>query len=233
MAKVTANYEVVYIIDPAQGEEAAEAEAQRKQDELDKKRRKAEYERNIIQAIVNGAMAVTFAAINKWPVPAIPMMALAGATTAAQLAIIMANKPYEKGGQLDGGVAQGKRHRDGGIPVLGGRASIEGGEFITNRRTTADNVDLLEYINSKHRKLNMNDFIDFYGGEKTRKVVSSTTTKFADGGQVPTLSNDIDVNDRLTNAFEDYANRPIYVSVVDIQKGMTKVNRVKALAGVE
>lgn len=211
--------------------EAAEAEAQRKQDELDKKRRKAEYERNIIQAIVNGAMAVTFAAINKWPIPAIPMMALAGATTAAQLAIIMANKPYEKGGQLDGGVAQGKRHRDGGIPVLGGRASIEGGEFITNRRTTADNVDLLDYINSKHRKLTLDDFVNFYGDSKVRKAITSPTTKFADGGQVPTLNN-VDVNDRLTAAFEEYANRPIYVAVTEIEKKQASLNRVRALAGL-
>ena len=206
--------------------------AEKKQEELDKKRKKAEWERNIIQAIVNGALGITFALANPFPANLI-FAAIVGAQTAAQLAIMMANKPFEKGGQLDGGVAQGKRHRDGGIPVLGGRASIEGGEFITNRRTTADNVDLLEYINSKHRRLNMDDFINFYGGEKTRKAISSTTTKFADGGQVPTLSNDINVDDRLTNAFEDYANRPVYVTVTDIEKGMKKVNYVRTLAGVE
>lgn len=206
--------------------------AEKKQEELDKKRKKAEYERNIIQAIVNGALGITFALANPFPENLI-FAAIVGAQTAAQLAIMMANKPYEKGGQLDGGVAQGKRHRDGGIPVLGGRATIEGGEFITNRRTTADNVDLLEYINSKHRKLNMDDFINFYGGEKTRKAITSTTTKFADGGQVPTLSNDINVDDKLTAAFEEYANRPIYVAVTEIEKKQASLNRVRALAGVE
>lgn len=213
--------------------EAEEAKAQKKKEELEKKQRKAEWERNVIQAIVNGALAVGYAAINKWPIPAIPMMKAAAVSTAAQLAIVMANKPYEKGGQLDGGVAQGKRHRDGGIPVLGGRASIEGGEFITNRRTTASNVDLLEYINSKHRKLSIDDFIDFYGSGKVKRSISIPTTRFADGGQIPTLNNDIDVNDRLAMAFEDYANRPIYVAVTDIEKGMKKVNYVRTLAGVE
>ena len=206
--------------------------AERKQDELDKKRKKAEYERNIIQAIVNGALGITYALANPFPANLI-FAAIVGAQTAAQLAIMMANKPYEKGGQLDGGVAQGKRHRDGGIPVLGGRASIEGGEFITNRRTTADNVDLLDYINSKHRKLTLDDFVNFYGDSKVRKAITSSTTKFADGGQVPTLSNDINVDDKLTAAFEEYANRPIYVAVTEIEKKQASLNRVRALAGVD
>ena len=208
---------------------------QKKQDELELKRKKAQYKRDLLQAVVNGAMAVTMAAINSWPIPAIPMMALAAATTAAQVAIMAANKPYAQGGQLDGGVAQGKRHSEGGIPVLGGRASIEGGEFITNRQTTAKNVDLLEYINAKHRKLNIDDFISFYSSGSVKKNITSMSprTKFADGGVVPTLNNDYQFDDRLLNAFEDYSNRPVYVSVVDINNKQEDVRRVQALAGLE
>ena len=207
---------------------------QKKQDELELKRKKAQYKRDLLQAVVNGAMAVTMAAINSWPIPAIPMMALAAATTAAQVAIMAANKPYAQGGQLDGGVAQGKRHSEGGIPVLGGRASIEGGEFITNRQTTAKNVDLLEYINAKHRKLNIDDFISFYSSGSVKKNINSMSprTKFADGGVVPTLNNDYQFDDRLLNAFEDYSNRPVYVSVVDINNKQADVRRVEALAGL-
>ena len=209
--------------------------AEKKQEELDKKRREAEYHRNLTQAIVNGALSITYAALNKWPVPAIPMMAIAGATTAAQIAIMASNKPYAKGGQLDGGVAQGKRHRDGGIPVLGGRASIEGGEFITNRQTTANNVDLLEFVNSKHRKLNIDDFIDFYSSGKAKKNIISMSprTKFADGGQIPTLDNTYSFDDRLLESFEKYSNRPVQVSVVDINNKQDDVKRVQALAGLE
>lgn len=208
--------------------------AQKKQDELEKKRRKAQYQRDLIQAIVNGAMAVTYAAMNVWPVPAIPMMALAAATTAAQVAIMSANKPYAKGGQLDGGVAQGKRHRDGGIKVLGGRAEIEGGEFVTNRITTEKNIDILDYINSKHKKLTLDDFVDFYGGSKVRNNILSSTPKrvFADGGVIPTLNNEYSFDDRLLTAFEDYSNRPVVVSVVDINKKQADVRRVQTLAGL-
>ena len=207
---------------------------QKKQDALELKRKKAQYKRDLLQAVVNGAMAVTYAGINTWPIPAIPMMALAAATTAAQVAIMAANKPYAKGGQLDGGVAQGKRHSEGGIPVLGGRASIEGGEFITNRQTTAKNVDLLEYINAKHRKLDIDDFIDFYSSGKSKKVITSMSPrhKYADGGQLPMLANDYNFDDRLLNAFEDYSNRPVVVSVVDINNKQEDVRRVQTLAGL-
>ena len=207
---------------------------QKKQDALELKRKKAQYKRDLLQAIVNGAMAVTYAGLNTWPIPAIPMMALAAATTAAQVAIMAANKPYAKGGQLDGGVAQGKRHSEGGIPVLGGRASIEGGEFITNRQTTAKNVDLLEYINAKHRKLDIDDFIDFYSSGKSKKVITSMSPrhKYADGGQLPMLANDYNFDDRLLNAFEDYSNRPVVVSVVDINNKQEDVRRVQTLAGL-
>lgn len=208
--------------------------AQKKQDKLELKRKKAQYKRDQMQAIVNGAMAVTYAAINTWPVPAVPMMALAAATTAAQLAIMAANKPYAKGGVLEGGVAVGKLHRDGGIPVLGGRASIEGGEYITDRMTTAKNVDLLDYINGTHKKLDLDDFIDFYSSGKAKKRMTQNSPKrvFADGGIIPTLTNDYDINNRLITAFESYNNRPVVVSVVDINNRQAAVRNVRVLAGL-
>ena len=236
-----------HLIDQLNAEMAAEREAakqkqkieedqqrqQKKQDELEKKRKKAQYKRDMLQAVVNGAMAVTMAAINSWPIPAIPMMALAGATTAAQIAIMAANKPYAKGGQLEGGVAVGPRHRDGGIPVLGGRASIEGGEFITNRLSTANNIDLLEFINSKKKKVDVSDLIDFYSSGNIKRNISGIKTKFEDGGYVPTLPNSIDVfDDRLIQSFEAYSNRPIYVTVTDIENRMEQVRYVRTLAGV-
>ena len=215
--------------------EKEQEKQQKKQDELDKKRKKAQYKRDMMQAIVNGAMAVTMAAVNAWPVPAIPMMALAAAATAAQIAIMASNKPYAKGGQLDGGVAQGNRHRDGGIKVLGGRAEIEGGEFITNRITTEKNVQLLDFINEKHKKLDLDDFIDFYSSGKVRKNISSSSPKrtFADGGVIPTMRNDYNIDDKLLTAFESYNDRPVVVSVVDINSRQQEVRNVRVLAGLD
>ena len=207
---------------------------EKKQEELDKKRKIAEYNRQILQAVVNGSMAVTYAAMNTWPIPAIPMMALAAATTAAQIAIMKANKPYANGGQLDGGVAVGNRHRDGGIKVLGGHAEIEGGEFITNRYTTAKNVDLLSYINSKKKKIDVSDLLEFYGGKSVKKSISSVSSfKYENGGLIPTMTNDYNVDDRLLAAFESYSNRPVVVSVVDINKRQNAVKNVRVLAGLD
>jgi hypothetical protein len=90
---------------------------------------------------------------------------------------------------------------------------------------------LLEYINSKKAKVNIGDLIEFYGGEKVRKNVTSVKTKFADGGAIPTLSS-IDYSDRLIKVVEDYSNRPVQVAVVDIIDRTQEVNDVKVLAGL-
>ena len=237
-----------HLIDQINAEMAAERAAQKqkqklakekealdkKQEKLDKDRKKAQYNRDMLQAVVNGALAVTMAAVNAWPMPAIAMMAAAAAATAAQIAIMASNKPYAKGGQLDGGVAVGNRHRDGGIKVLGGRAEIEGGEFITNRLTTEKNIDLLDYINSKKKRINLDDLMEFYSSGKVKRNISSISpkAKFADGGTIPTISNDYAFDDRLLSAFEDYSNRPVVVSVVDINNRQSAVKNVQVLAGL-
>lgn len=216
--------------------EKEQEQAKKREEALEKKRREAEYKRNVMQAFVSWHLSIANGLATQPFLPVgIAMGALATTLGAVQYALVKSQKPYAKGGQLDGGVAQGKRHRDGGIPVLGGRASIEGGEFITNRQTTANNVDLLEFVNSKHRKLNIDDFIDFYSSGKAKKNIISMSprTKFADGGQIPTLDNTYSFDDRLLEAFEKYADRPSVVSVVDINNKQDDVKRVQALAGLE
>ena len=212
--------------------EKLEEANKKKQDKLDEDRRKAQYRRDKLQAIINGAMAVTYAAMNAWPVPAIPMMAIAAAATAAQIAIMSANKPYAKGGQLDGGIAVGNRHRDGGIKVLGGRAEIEGGEFVTNRISTQMNAPLLEFINSKKKKIDVSDLLEFYSSSSAKKGVVGIKSKFEDGGYMPPLPNALDVRDQLQNIIINQDTRPIYVSVVDINNKQEQVRRVQTLAGL-
>lgn len=215
-------------------------EAQKKKEE--EKQKRLEHEQAVAkkkmqeaQAYINMAMSISMAAVNSWPIPAIPMMALAAATGAAQIAAIKSqNIPsYGKGGRLDGGVIKGKSHKEGGVPVLGGMAEVEGLEFITNKVTTTKNTELLYYINSKKKKLDLDDMIEFYtSGKSIKKSIHAVKSKFADGGQVPILRTDIDINDRLLNAFEDYSNRPTVVSVVDILDRTQAVREVQTLAGI-
>ena len=211
-------------------------EAQKKKEE--QKLKKLEHDQavakkkmQLAQAAINMAMAISMAAVNSWPVPAIPMMALAAATGAAQIAAIQSQNIPSYG---SGGVIEGKSHAQGGVKVLGGRAEVEGGEFITDKVTTSKNIDLLEFINGKRKKINLEDLIDFYGGSSpVKKNIQTVRTKFADGGMIPTLRNDINLSDRMLTAFEDYSNRPVQVAVVDIIDRTQQVNDVKVMAGLD
>ena len=211
---------------------------EKEKEKADDKKKKLEYAQavakkkmQLAQAYINMAMAVSMAAVNNWPIPAIPMIALASATGAAQIAAIKSQNIPSYG---SGGVIQGKSHKEGGVPVLGGRAEVEGGEFITNKVTTSKNVELLEYINTKRRKINLEDLIEFYGvGSPVKKNIQTVRTKFADGGVVPTLRNDINLSDRMLTAFEDYSNRPVQVAVVDIIDRTQAVNDVRVMAGLD
>jgi hypothetical protein len=155
------------------------------------------------------------------------MGSLATGLTAVQLALMKkAMAASEK--YADGGVIQGRSHSQGGIKVLGGAAEVEGGEYITNKRTTALNQPVLDYINSKHRKLTAADFLEFYNGKGNKAVKNNFKTKFASGGALPSVSatkmnNIIVVKDEST---------PV-VSVVDIINATDNYNNVRVLAGVE
>ena len=206
------------------------AENQRKMDDLDRKRRKAEYRRNLAQILISGAMAATNAYATTPFIPTgLAMGTLALALTGAQYEIAKAQKPYAKGGQLDGGKITGRRHYAGGISVLGGTANVEGGEYITNRITTSKNIDLLDFVNSKKHKINLSELIDFYQSPKARKITSRTM--FANGGQLPTMP-DIDLSDILTDVAIVRDNRPVVVSVTDINRKQADVRQVQALAGL-
>ena len=202
--------------------------AQNKADALEKKRKKAQYHRDMIQAVVNGALAVTRAADNSWPIPAVPMMALAAATTAAQIAIMASNKPYAKGGLLEG-----PSHKQGGIPIPGTGIEVEGKEYVVRKKSTGPNIDLLDYINKSERRLSLSDFIDFYSSDRPKNSIRSVRSKFEDGGYIPTLPNALDVRDQLQNVIINQDNRPIVVSVVDINNKQEDVRRVQTLAGLE
>ena len=230
-----------HLIDKLNAEMAAQRDSLAQQKKMEKEKKKMEEDKKKLeqkrfeeqkkvqtrQAIMSGALAVTNAlSVHPFWV-GIAMAAMAAAASAAQIATIQSQK------YANGGVIEGKSHAQGGVKVLGGQAEVEGGEYITNKVTTAKNVDLLEYINSKKKRINLDDLIEFYGvGSPVKKNIQTVRTKFADGGVVPTLRNDISINDRLLTAFEDYSNRPTVVSVVDIIDRTQQVNDVRVMAGL-
>lgn len=216
---------------------AQEKKMEKEREKLDKKKQQLEYEnemrkwrQSILTAAVNTALAISSAAVNTWPVPAIPMMAAAGVAGAVQMAAVLANKPKK---YAEGGLLEGRSHAQGGIPVGNTGIEVEGKEYIINKRTTMQNVDVLDFVNSKKRKLTIDDFIDFYTkGSKVSRNVSSMRAKFEDGGQLPTIRTDIELNSRLIDTMERYSERPTVVQVVDIINKADDVRRVQTLAGL-
>lgn len=202
-----------------------------KKDALDEKRKKAQYERDLDAIIVSGVMAVANGLATKPFVPVgIAMGALAASLYTAQYAIAKAHKPYAKGGLLEG-----PSHAQGGIPVGNTGIEVEGKEYVIRKKSTSPNIDILDYINKSERKLNLDDFIQFYSSGNIKKTISSMSprSKFADGGTIPTLRTDIDINDRLIDSFDRYSNRPVVVSVQDINSRQKAVRDVQVLAGLE
>ena len=81
--------------------------------ELEYKQAILEWKLRLGMAKANAAAAVIAASINPWPVPAIPMMALATAAGIGQVAALSAAKPvkaYASGGILSGGDLTGDKH---------------------------------------------------------------------------------------------------------------------------
>jgi len=200
----------------------------KKQEKLDQKRQEAQYDRELAQILVSGALAAINAYATKPFVPVgLAMGSLALGITAAQYAIAKAHPPK----LANGGLLEGKSHAQGGIKA--GGVELEGHEYVINKHTTMDNLDLLEYINSKKKRIDISDLVDFYGGTvKTTIKKMSPSRKYADGGVLPTLNNDYSIDDRLLNAFEDYSNRPVVVSVKEILNTSNKITKVETLAGL-
>ena len=211
---------------------------EKKQEALAKKKRKEQKKWQLAQAIISGALAITNGFATKPFVPVgIAMGALASTLTAVQIATIASQKTYAKGGILDSrSVATGPRHSQGGIKLqpYGINAEIEGGEFVTNRKSTSTNLPLLEFINSKKRRVNLNDLVTFYNeGQPVRKSMTNIQSRFANGGELPTLNDNLDsTQDRIIANMQELSNRPIYVAVTDIENKMEDVRQVRALAGI-
>lgn len=199
---------------------------EKQQKALEKKRWEQNKKNQIVQATINTYTAVTNAlAVQPWFV-GLALSAVALALGMAQVSKIQAQKYYAKGGLLEG-----KSHSQGGIKVGNTGIEVEGGEFVTNKITTRQNLPLLEYINSKKKPLTREDIINYYDGKERPFITKSITNKFAQGGELPTMQN-IDVRD-IVNYTPPTDDRPIYVAVTEIENVMENVRNVRVLAGAD
>ena len=199
---------------------------EKKMEVLEKKRKEAQRKQDIISATISAALATVNGLATQPFVPTgIAMGSLAAALGAAQVAII-ASKHYANGGLLEG-----PSHAHGGIPVGNTGIEVEGKEYIINKRTTQQNLDVLEFINSKKRRLNLADFIELYTSTG-RRSVASVRSRFANGGQIPELNTNTDWGGLINSVIVERDDRPIWVSVREIDNAQESVRRVQAMAGV-
>ena len=199
---------------------------EKQKEAIEKKRWEQNKKNQIVQATINTYTAVTNAlSVQPWFL-GLALSAVALALGMAQVAKIKAQKYYAKGGLLEG-----KPHSQGGIKVGNTGIEVEGGEFVTNKITTRQNLPLLEYINSKKKPLTREDIINYYDGKERPFITKSITNKFAQGGELPTMQ-DINVRD-LVNYTPQTDDRPIYVAVTEIENVMDNVRQVRVLAGAD
>ena len=198
----------------------------KKQDALEKKRKQQQKQQSLINAIVNTALGVT-QALGAYPPPASWALAAAvGALGAVQIATISSQK-YANGGVLDG-----PSHSQGGIkvPTKRGMSEVEGNEFITNKKTTTHNTEMLYYINSIKRKITREDMEKFFDGKGKVSIPASHSMRFAQGGTMPELT-DFNLKNQIQPQQEE-PERTYLVQVTDIFNRLEEFEKVRVLAGL-
>lgn len=133
-----------FLEEQVEAEKKALAEEQEAREKAEKQRVKDAQALALVQAIINGALAITRAFSDLGPIAGAIAAVGVAAGIAAQIATISSQKFAE------GGVLSGPSHAGGGVPIsIGGGAvaEAEGGEAIINRRSTSMFRPLLSAIN--------------------------------------------------------------------------------------
>ena len=200
---------------------------EKKQDALEKKRKVQQKQQSLINAIINTALGIT-QALGAWPPPASYAFAAAvGALGATQISLIASQK-FAQGGVIDG-----PSHSNGGvkIPTKKGVSEVEGNEFITNKKTTTHNTEMLYYINSIKRKITREDMEKFFDGNGKIRIPTSHVTRFAQGGQIGELT-DFNLKDQI-QPMQQETEKTYIVQVVDIANSLDNYEKIQTLAGIK
>ena len=198
----------------------------KKQDALEKKRKQQQKQQSLINAIVNTALGVT-QALSAYPPPTSWILASAvGALGAVQISTISSQK-YANGGVLDG-----PSHSQGGIkvPTKRGMSEVEGNEFITNKKTTTHNTEMLYYINSIKRKITREDMEKFFDGKGKVSISPRHSLRFASGGTLPELT-DFNLKNQIQNQ-QELPEIRVVAQITDIASQLDNYNQIKVLAGL-
>lgn len=216
---------------------------------IEKKQKKTQLAQNLVTGIAQTALGVT-QALGSYPPPiSFVMAALVGAMGAVNTGIIAAQMSKLE----DGGLLNGKRHKEGGMRVEGTNIEVEGGEYVINRTSTQKNLGLIEYINTSRKEVQMNDVVSYFNNNKSfsSNFISSKNTssslisgstitaapvfiqQYESGGQLANLDTvgaATSTDNRILDALNNINFQPS-VSVKEIQDVQNRMTSVRELAG--
>ena len=208
------------LLQQRQQEEKRVQKEKEKQEEAIKKKqkqaRKDEMKVQLIESIVNTALAVT-KTFSAYPMPFAAILGgIISTLGAIQQGIII--KQMSK--LAEGGLLSGPSHSNGGIPVGNTGVEVEGGEYVVNKRSTAKYLPLLQSINEEGAR---------------HKTVANQIGKMADGGQLnyERINSNLDslsTASIVASAISGIDLHPV-VSVVDINREQRNYTEVRQLAG--
>lgn len=191
----------------AKEKEKREAEIRKKEKQM----KRNELISNIAMGIANTAQGVTKMLSLMWPLNLV-MAGLVGVLGGVQVGIMTKQlTKLAKGGEIIG-----PSHENGGVRVTGTDIEVEGGEFVINKVSYANNAELVKFINANPGTVTAADLVGIVPGtDNTPVVVSDVSTS----GE-----------DRLIEAIESMEFKPV-VSVTDILDVTDEVTTVRDLSG--
>lgn len=173
---------------------------------------------NLASATIETALAVT-RALSQPPGPpvTIPASVAAGAIGAIEVAAIASQK-FAKGG-----IIQGDSHANGGVPIMGGRAEVEGGEIILTKGV-AQNPSLLAAANSLNMMAGGQSLVGGRNNMQVGGIVSNNLPTFA----LPETSNNNDLN-AIVDAI---AELRVIVDVQEVTSAQSSIITAEAQATI-
>lgn len=224
------NAEMQKNMELAQQEKELKKQKEKEEKEKEKKEKqlkKVELSQQLVMAVANTALGVTKALASSIPPLNFILAALVGAQGAIQIATI--SKQMSK--LEEGGLLEGRLHRDGGMRIEGSNIEVEGGEYVINRRSTAKNLGLLRYINNSDKQITSEDMAAFFGRPASAREVPFRRV-MEQGGQIPSVNTSVEVdNTALIEAIRSIHIEP-KVAVTDIIRAQDQMTAVDNWTGM-
>lgn len=201
----------------AQEKKLAQIEAEKRR--IEKQQAEIRKAQAIAEATINTAVSIT-KVLAQFPPPVGPNIAVAyGVLGAAQIALISAQK-FAKGGRVDG-----PSHDGGGVtmavPSQNRYVNLEGGEYVTNKRATHRNADVLERINTDGHNTRFS--LVAHGNRFERGGMITKPNFQAIAGATGATNADNARIDRTNELLAQLVDKPMFMDIREVGSALNRV----------